>query len=1365
MDNSNENDPNDGDGENDDKGGNRENLVESISRVNKRGYNEKSVDIIRDLNQVQLHRPDSFKLYSNAHQLPIEVFSLDDTIDNIDINNHSFSTQDEIYERFKISLYKRRAINSPSIAVLALGGSGSGKSYTLFGNCDDNDNRGILPRFLEEIFFYTEYDHFHASHVQIGGFILNNEQIVDLYNPSQSFSYQGSLAYSVSLGASVLPINTMIHTNAIQCLTTLKTLLQSASYILANDNNSDIFNNAHLIFQIRVISKENNHYFNATFAEISSLSLPNPKVNIANNSLDRLAGTSLSYTSINSLKKSVDTKKSKTTSPENRLKEIEAITHESVLTYLFQDELYKQPDCYVIACLRGDQHAFNVNYNCLDFINKLDISSAARGTDNNEMGVLKSSNLNDVFKSLKKEIEVETNKLKYLIDEGVKEAASRSKKMSIQESLKMTNEKPTRDRETLPSSKHNSIYSDNYLVSIQFEKVLFLIKNFDLISAIISNNSLNEVIESFNIVEVEPKIDPQSAGNITYIIHKTHKDMDTIIESESVNKKAPKKKVGDEDKYIKAYVIDYVRAWLYSNGIHVIGIDETFPFDTSKIQLLLPNIDNNEYSWRDNYKFDDAYLESICPNSLSASFNKIFLKLNGKTVFKCNSGDISRYTLSSHILKLPREKDVIFSTFSPGSMEEMQYANDFDKKQNQMFHENVNNYFNSINTSNSSGRSVYEVAKVVSVHGHDLLPYHCAIHEEFDDITIIPYFISSNTNDDGNESDVVSLVAVNGSVIRKYQSVALYDEDIISIGLSKFFRVNIPRRKLFDDLNDDLSIDEKLFRYSSPWEYCVIKSSKQNLKSAIEVCEQERRDRMHLNVNREIAVANKSFLMDSITSMTSFEPLMDDINTIYNHITFYQLSRIGEMIIAANLASYYSNEMRRGVVYSFTLKHVGIIPNQGHNSNLIGGESVKKSITDIDGLNYISLLMNDNSLSLPLLVPNNIVTNIDSHNVDDYTKDKNSINNTIIFNEVYNIFNISIACNESKGTGSWTWLNHIMMERLSLMKEMYSVFNNCWCRRDPMWLDTLYTPDRNSFLDTVQDELVGVAYLYLNSLYYLLDINDVTPIVNFKGNVVGYVKINVRAWIDEIEMLPEYLSVDKECKLSDFTNKKLILVFYIDGLRHLPSSLCAAVYVYFKFYMHGTGYKTIRHPGMCVNPTLSCPIRVEQRITKDFEDYIKMATLEIEVFGKTKAPLKNMSPLTILGVGEPLILRNMILGLSNNEVENEDDDYQPEIDESELKQNEIDALTAENATLNESLEVAEKQLAYYKKINEKLACDKDDYDKFKAQMFASIEKEKEKVKLLEQQIYELSNSKGSKSMKSSVKQNNTNGNNNGCNIM
>ena len=113
------------------------------------------------------------------------------------------------------------------------------------------------------------------------------------------------------------------------------------------------------------------------------------------------------------------------------------------------------------------------------------------------------------------------------------------------------------------------------------------------------------------------------------------------------------------------------------------------------------------------------------------------------------------------------------------------------------------------------------------------------------------------------------------------------------------------------------------------------------------------------------------------------------------------------------------------------------------------------------------------------------------------------------------------------------------MERLSLMKEMYSVFNNCWCRRDPMWLDTLYTPDRNSFLDTVQDELVGVAYLYLNSLYYLLDINDVTPIVNFKGNVVGYVKINVRAWIDEIEMLPEYLSVDKECKLSDFTNKKL----------------------------------------------------------------------------------------------------------------------------------------------------------------------------------------------------------------------------------
>ena len=1347
-----------------DKGGNRENLVESISRVNKRGYAEKSVNIIRDLNQVQLIRPDSFKLYSNAHQLPIESFSLDDTVDNIDNgSNKIFCDQDDIYERFKISLYKRRAIDSPSIAVLGLGGCGSGKSYTLFGNCDENNNRGILPRFLEEIFFNTEFNHFNASHVQIGGAIVNNEQITDLYNPSQSFSYQGSFAYSSSLGVLLLPTHTTIHTNAVQCLTTLRNLLQSASYILANDNSSDVFNNCHLIFQVRVMSKENNHYFTATFAEIASLSVPNPKTNTANNSLDRLAGTSLSYTSVNALKKSVNNKKGKIVSAENRMKDIEVIIHESVLTYLFQDELYKQPDCYVVACLRGDQDAFHDNYNCLDFINKLDVSSAARSVDNSDIGVLKSSKLNVVFKALKIEIELETGKLKYLVDEDIKESTNRQKKMSIQESLKMANDKPSRDREVLPSSKHSNIYSDNYLVSLQYEKVSYLMKIFDSISSIMSNNNVDAMIKSYNIVEVEKEIDPVSS-NIAYVIHKAHKDIDTLIQNESTNnKKAPNTKVSTEDKRITVHLVDYIRAWLHSNGIHVIGIDETFPFDAS-VPLLLPSVDNNSYSWRDNYKFEDVYLESISPNSLSACFNKIFLKSNGKTIFKCKSRDISRYTLPSHILKLPREKDTIYSLFSPGSVAEMKYSNELDDKQSQNFLENCKNYLVSVGTSNVTDQSVYESTRIINIHGHDLLPYHCAISEQYDDVTIIPYFIRSNNNGEEDDSDIVSLVAVNGSVIRKYQSVALRDQDIISIGHSKFFRLNIPRRKLFDEFSDNLSIDERLFRNLSPWEYCLIKSSKLILKAEIDKCEQERRNRMHLNINREVAATNKTFLMDPITSMTSSEPSNDDVNIIYNHISFYQLARIGEMIISSDLASYYSSEMRRGIEYSFSIKHVGVVRKHGNSNNLIGGESVKKSVTDIDGLNHISLLMDDNALSLPLLVPNDIVNNIESHNVDNYTRDKSSNNNPIISTEVYNIFNISVACNESKGTGKWMWLNHIMMERLTLMKEMYSVFINCWCQRDPMWLDTIYTPDHNSFLDTVTDELVGVAYLYLNSLYYLLDINDTTPIVNFKGDVVGYIKINVRAWIDEIEMLPEYLSVDKECKLTDFTNKKLILVFHFDGLRHLPPSLCAAVYVYFKFYMHGTGYKTIRHPGMCVNPTLSCPIRVEQRITKDFEEYIKMGTLEIEVFGKTKAPLRHISPVIIHDVGEPLKLRKLVLGVPNEKVENEDDDAQPEIDESELKQNEIDSLTAENAALNESLEAAEKQLAYYKKINEKLVSDKDNYDKNMSQMFASIEKENDKVKLLEQQINELTSSK-SKSIKTSMKQNNSSGNNNGCNIM
>lgn len=120
------------------------------------------------------------------------------------------------------------------------------------------------------------------------------------------------------------------------------------------------------------------------------------------------------------------------------------------------------------------------------------------------------------------------------------------------------------------------------------------------------------------------------------------------------------------------------------------------------------------------------------------------------------------------------------------------------------------------------------------------------------------------------------------------------------------------------------------------------------------------------------------------------------------------------------------------------------------------------------------------------------------------------------------------------------------------------------------------------------------------------------------GNKVGSIRLSVRCWLDETELYPPYLTIDKEIHIRDSMNRKLILVLSFEGLSNLPIHLCAQTHVYFRFYNHSLGYKTPRHEGVCCNPYYGASVRVDQRISKDFEEYIKMGVLEMEVFGKGK---------------------------------------------------------------------------------------------------------------------------------------------------
>ena len=135
----------------------------------------------------------------------------------------------------------------------------------------------------------------------------------------------------------------------------------------------------------------------------------------------------------------------------------------------------------------------------------------------------------------------------------------------------------------------------------------------------------------------------------------------------------------------------------------------------------------------------------------------------------------------------------------------------------------------------------------------------------------------------------------------------------------------------------------------------------------------------------------------------------------------------------------------------------------------------------------------------------------------------------------------------------------------------------------------------------------------MDPIQYLLDINNSIPIISYAGKTAGTIHLRTRSWIDSVDTQPSYISVDKEVVLSDHINHVCMIKIHFDSMRHLPKHLCSSTYAYFKFFFHAQPYRTPRYCGTAVNPELGYTVSIEQKITRDFIDFIKSGCLEIEV--------------------------------------------------------------------------------------------------------------------------------------------------------
>jgi hypothetical protein len=201
---------------------------------------------------------------------------------------------------------------------------------------------------------------------------------------------------------------------------------------------------------------------------------------------------------------------------------------------------------------------------------------------------------------------------------------------------------------------------------------------------------------------------------------------------------------------------------------------------------------------------------------------------------------------------------------------------------------------------------------------------------------------------------------------------------------------------------------------------------------------------------------------------------------------------------------------------------------------------------------------------------------------------------------------------QSPPGASWWWDIHTFIERFFMMTEMYRDFQGP-CRLSLELLDGMYLPVQDPFLSTPDDELIGVSYLYPDALQYMLDITELLPIINFKGYICGGIQLNVRAWIDEIQLAPAYLNVDKGCKVEDFSNHKFIMRFYFESLNDIPARFSCFNRVSFKFFYHIGNYTTPYSSDKTRNPIIGKPIVIEQLITPDFIDFLQRGSIEFEV--------------------------------------------------------------------------------------------------------------------------------------------------------
>ncbi|KAK7465940.1 hypothetical protein BaRGS_00037478 [Batillaria attramentaria] len=190
----------------------------------------------------------------------------------------------------------------------------------------------------------------------------------------------------------------------------------------------------------------------------------------------------------------------------------------------------------------------------------------------------------------------------------------------------------------------------------------------------------------------------------------------------------------------------------------------------------------------------------------------------------------------------------------------------------------------------------------------------------------------------------------------------------------------------------------------------------------------------------------------------------------------------------------------------------------------------------------------------------------------------------------------------------WLLDRNKFINRKYLMQEMYQNFmegDKDWDvpkEKDPFW-----EPPSS-------DVQIGSVHVYLQSLGYLVELQENLAITDFKGNDCGHLMLEILPCDDKWKELPEEIYAESP---QDLLKKPLNFKLKILSARGLPGNM-KQTYCKFKFYLDDKETKT-EPVGDTINPDYNFEKKYSYKtVTQGLLDYLENESLVVEVWGQQK---------------------------------------------------------------------------------------------------------------------------------------------------